>query len=84
MAPALNYCRICWNCAALGCSISGKCLADTAVKRNKYLRMIVHLSKPSPTPGSSGMERLTGDLGSRRVLDLDVPMITIPVMAGPI
>jgi HPr kinase/phosphorylase len=28
------------------------------------------------------MERLTGDLGTRRVLDLDVPMITIPVMAG--
>lgn len=55
---------------------------DTAVKRNKYLRMIVHLSKPALDPGSSGMERLTGDLGTRRVLDLDVPMITIPVMAG--
>ena len=55
---------------------------DTAVKRNKYLRMIVHLSKPSVAANSSGMERLTGDLGSRRVLDLDVPMITIPVMAG--
>ena len=55
---------------------------DTAVKRNKYLRLIVHLTKPllEPTPG--GMERLTGDLGTRRVLDLDVPMITIPVMAG--
>lgn len=54
---------------------------DTAVKRNKYLRMIVHLSKP--TPGSkTGIERLTGDLGARRVLDLDVPMITVPVMAG--
>ncbi|MBV2209911.1 MAG: HPr(Ser) kinase/phosphatase [Thermomonas sp.] len=55
---------------------------DTAVKRNKYLRMIVHLSKPSTPQESSGMERLTGDLGSRRVLDLDVPTITIPVMAG--
>ena len=55
---------------------------DTAVKRNKYLRLIVHLSKPSLHADSSGMERLTGDLGSRRVLDLDVPMITIPVMAG--
>ena len=28
------------------------------------------------------MERLTGDIGSRRLLDLDVPMITLPVMAG--
>jgi len=54
---------------------------DTAVKRNKYLRMIVHLSRPS-TGGESGIERLTGDLGVRRVLDLDVPMITVPVMAG--
>jgi HPr kinase/phosphorylase len=28
------------------------------------------------------MQRLTGDLGARRVLDLDVPMITLPVMPG--
>ncbi|HRO62784.1 HPr(Ser) kinase/phosphatase [Thermomonas sp.] len=55
---------------------------DTAVKRNKYLRMIVHLSKPTPGSSESGFERLTGDLGMRRVLDLDVPMITVPVMAG--
>ena len=55
---------------------------DTAVKRNKYLRLIVHLSKPSLEPSPTGMERLTGDLGTRRVLDLDVPTITLPVMAG--
>ena len=55
---------------------------DTAVKRNKYLRLIVHLSKPSLESSTGGMERLTGDFGTRRVLDLDVPMITIPVMAG--
>ena len=55
---------------------------DTAVKRNKYLRLIVHLGKPVIEPSPSGLERLTGDLGSRRVLDLGVPMITLPVMAG--
>jgi len=58
---------------------------DTAVKRNKYLRLIVHLARPEDTREShdaSGMVRLTGDLGSRRVLDLDVPMITLPVMPG--
>ena len=55
---------------------------DTAVKRNKYLRLIVHLSRPSLEPSPTGMERLTGDLGTRRVLDLDVPTITLPVMAG--
>jgi len=55
---------------------------DTAIKRNKYLRMIVHLSKPSLEPKPDGWERLTGDIGSRRLLDLFVPMITLPVMAG--
>ena len=55
---------------------------DTAVKRNKYLRLIVHLSRPSLEPSPTGMERLTGDLGTRRVLDLDVPTITLPVIAG--
>ncbi|MFC7300673.1 HPr(Ser) kinase/phosphatase [Cognatiluteimonas weifangensis] len=61
---------------------------DTAVKRNKYLRLIVHLGKPTAEPwpaaagDSSGLARLTGDGGVRRVLDLDVPTITVPVMAG--
>jgi HPr kinase/phosphorylase len=55
---------------------------DTAVKRNKYLRLIVHLTRPHLEPQASGMNRLIGDLGSRRLLDLDVPMITLPVMPG--
>ncbi|MFZ5657363.1 MAG: HPr(Ser) kinase/phosphatase [Pseudomonadota bacterium] len=55
---------------------------DTAVKRNKYLRLIVHLTQPSLYPEPGGLERITGDLGARRVLDLDVPMITLPVMPG--
>lgn len=55
---------------------------DTAVKRNKYLRLIVHLTRPSLEPHPRGLERITGELGVRRVLDLDVPMITLPVMPG--
>ena len=57
---------------------------DTAVKRNKYLRLIVHLGRPPELleASSDGMERLTGDLSARRVLDLDVPMVTLPVMPG--
>lgn len=61
---------------------------DTAVKRNKYLRLIVHLSRPNAESATArgddddGMVRLTGDLGARHVLDLDVPMITLPVMPG--
>lgn len=62
-----------------------KMFGDTAVKRNKYLRLIVHLARPQQAqaaPQTDGLERLVGDLGSRRLLDLDVPMITLPVMAG--
>ena len=55
---------------------------DTAVKKNKYLRLIVHLTKPHLEPQPSGIERITGDLSVRRVLDLDVPQITLPVMPG--
>lgn len=55
---------------------------DTAVKRNKYLRLIVHLAPALDSTPGDGLERLTGDLGSRRVLDLDVPTVTLPVMAG--
>ena len=55
---------------------------DTAVKKNKYLRLIVHLTKPALEPQPGGIERIIGDLGVRRVLDLDVPMITLPVMPG--
>jgi len=55
---------------------------DTAIKRNKYLRLIVHLRKPSLEARPDGLERLTGDISNRRLLDLDVPMITLPVMAG--
>ena len=55
---------------------------DTSVKKNKYLRLIVHLTKPMTEPTPHGYERLTGDSGSRHVLDLDVPLITLPVMPG--
>jgi HPr kinase/phosphorylase len=46
------------------------------------MAMAHHLSKPHLEPKPSGMERLTGDSGVRRVLDLDVPMISLPVMPG--
>ena len=37
---------------------------------------------PMTEPSAHGYERLTGDSGSRHVLDLDVPLITLPVMPG--
>ncbi len=59
---------------------------DTAVKGNKYLRLIIHLTRPTnrvgDPPESSGMERLTGENSARRVLDLNVPTTSLPVMPG--
>ncbi|MCR6700115.1 MAG: HPr(Ser) kinase/phosphatase [Dokdonella sp.] len=54
----------------------------TAVKQSKYLRLIVHLQPQRfDVPGDS-MIRLTGDVGYREVLDLQVPQIVIPVAPG--
>ncbi len=55
---------------------------DTAVKRNKYLRLIIHLADPGETMESGPLARLTGASSTRRVLDLDVPLIELPVMPG--
>jgi HPr kinase/phosphorylase len=54
---------------------------DTAVKRNKYLRLVVHLVK-AQEPSAEAMARITGETRSRRVVDLDVPVVELPVAAG--
>lgn len=55
---------------------------DTAVKRNKYLRLIVHLQRQGLAADGTEVDRLYGDLGTRSVLDLDIPQIRLPVAAG--
>lgn len=54
---------------------------DAAVKLNKFLRLIIHLEIPE---GSSPEEqdRLRGNTNTMEVLGLDIPRITLPVMAG--
>jgi HPr kinase/phosphorylase len=54
----------------------------TAVKPSKYLRLVVHLKPLNDGDDADGMIRLTGDVGRREVLDVAVPMITIPVAPG--
>lgn len=54
---------------------------DTAVKRNKYLRLIVNLHKAGDGDAEA-MARITGQSEARRVLDLDVPVFNLPVAAG--
>ncbi len=55
---------------------------DTSVKRNKYLRLIVHLERYDPAAPPATLDRLHGDRSHRRVLDLDIPQITLPVAPG--
>ncbi len=55
---------------------------QTAVKPSKYLRLIVHLKPQKLDVPVDGMTRLTGDVGYREVLDVQVPQITIPVAPG--
>lgn len=54
----------------------------TAIKRNKYLRLIVHLKPVAADTENPDIDRLLGDVGSRRVLDLDVTTVTLPVAPG--
>lgn len=56
---------------------------DSAVKRNKYLRLIIHLELAERDRQSSAeTDRLRGNLSERRLLDIGVPCITVPVAPG--
>lgn len=55
---------------------------DTAVKANKYLRLILHLAHQRSDADTPPDNRLSGDTSQRRVLGVDIPQITIPVGPG--
>jgi HPr kinase/phosphorylase len=55
---------------------------DTSIKRNKYLRLIVHLGRLEDIHANDGMARLQGVTSTRSVLDVEVPQITVPVGPG--
>ncbi len=54
---------------------------DSAIKSNKYLRLIARL-EPMDNKGMLKLDRLEGSYRDRNVLDLDVPEITLPVAPG--
>jgi len=54
---------------------------DGAVKSNKYLRLIVRLT-PLDENGVVKFDRLEGSYRTRRVLDIEIPEITLPVAPG--
>lgn len=55
---------------------------DTAVKPNKYLRLILHLTPQLGDDQTSPDARLHGDFSLRRILEVDIPQLTIPVGPG--
>lgn len=55
---------------------------DSAVKLNKFLRLIIHLQIPGEGQRGGAVDRLRGDSTVESVLDLQIPRITLPVMAG--
>ena len=54
---------------------------DSAVKRNKYLRLIIRLER-FDRDQLVDIDRLAGSYRTRRILDVDIPEITIPVAPG--
>lgn len=52
---------------------------DTVIKSSKYLRLIVHLHPPARDAGG---DRLRGNFSTRRVCDIEIPQIKLPVLAG--
>jgi len=55
---------------------------DSAVKLNKFLRLIIHLDVPGHGGPPGPTDRLRGDTSSQKVLELEIPRITLPVVAG--
>ena len=55
---------------------------DSAIKLNKFLRMIIHLDIPDQAAGAGIKDRLHSDSSLQKVLDLEIPRIRLPVMAG--
>ena len=55
---------------------------DSAIKLNKFLRMIIHLDIPDQAASAGIKDRLHSDSSLQKVLDLEIPRIRLPVMAG--
>lgn len=54
---------------------------DSAIKRNKYLRLVIKLEKMNDQ-ALSQMDRLAGTYSTTSILGLDIPQVTVPVAPG--
>lgn len=72
--------RECLEVRGLGILNIRRMFGDAAIKATKYLRLIIHLHLPET--GVEDNNRLHGDDSQRQVLDLKIPQINLPVLAG--
>jgi len=54
---------------------------DSAIKKNKYLKLIVQL-QPMDNENLLALDRLEGSYNTRNILDMEIPEITLPVAPG--
>ncbi len=54
---------------------------DSAIKNNKYLRLIIRL-EPLSNKSVKEIDRLEGSYSTQTILDLEIPEITLPVAPG--
>lgn len=54
---------------------------DGAIKKNKYLKLIIHLKQLGPKKLLE-LNRLEGSYKKNKILDMDIPEITIPISWG--
>ena len=54
---------------------------DSAIKRNKYLRLIIKLERMN-AEALSNLDRLTGTYATTPILGLEIPQVTVPVAPG--
>ncbi len=72
----------CLEVRGLGILNVRQMFGDTAIKVNKYLRLIIQLVLPGETEQAISRDRLHADAGSQQVLGLEIPSITLQVVAG--
>lgn len=72
----------CLEVRGLGVMNVRQMFGDAAVKANKFLRLIIQLELPHETEGMQSRDRLYGTTSSQRVLELEIPCITLQVRAG--
>ena len=72
----------CLEVRGLGVLNVRQMFGDAAIKLNKFLRLIIHLRVPGGTEKTTLTDRLSGDTSSQKVLELDIPSITLQVLPG--